>query len=214
MSPAHSERADDIFSWVGIIMYLPTQDAEQREAITRRFAQYNALCRDKLWPVYGAHQHWAKIEMPESADELTHLRRRLDTRVMLNVLEAHEAHGAVMGAPRVATDVAVARSAGLEWAQDNEDAVRWLLHHALTGEGAEAAVATGRSEAAAAEAEAAAVAGSRVESQQRRHQRRLGWVRAAQIRTAAARQWLEELEADPARFLPQVRGTDTPRIRH
>jgi fumarate hydratase class I len=26
--------------------------------------------------------------------------------------------------------------------------------------------------------------------------------------------WLEELEADPARFLPQVRGTDTPRIRH
>jgi hypothetical protein len=114
---------------------------------------------------------------------------------MLNVLEAHEAHGAVMGAPRVATDVAVARSAGLEWAQDNEDAVRWLLHHALTGEGAEAAVATGRSEAAAAEAEAAAVAGSRVESQQRRHQRRLGWVRAAQIRTAAARQWLEELEA-------------------
>ena len=124
-----------------------------------------------------------------------HLRRRLDTRVMLNVLEAHEAHGAVMGAPRVATDVAVARSAGLEWAQDNEDAVRWLLHHALTGEGAEAAVATGRSEAAAAEAEAAAVAGSRVEAQQRRHQRRLGWVRAAQIRTAAARQWLEELEA-------------------
>ena len=124
-----------------------------------------------------------------------HLRRRLDTRVMLNVLEAHVAHGAVMGAPRVAPDVAVARSAGLEWAQDNEDAVRWLLHHALTGEGAEAAVAMGRSEAAAAEAEAAAVAGSRVEAEQRRHQRRLGWVRAARIRTAAARQWHEELEA-------------------
>lgn len=83
MSPAHSEQADDIFSWVGIIMYLPTQDAEQREAITRRFAQYNALCRDKLWPVYGAHQHWAKIEMPESADELTHLRRRLAARFPL-----------------------------------------------------------------------------------------------------------------------------------
>ena len=27
---------DSVFSWVGIIMYLPTEDPEQREAITQR----------------------------------------------------------------------------------------------------------------------------------------------------------------------------------
>merc|ERR1712023_346710 len=49
MSPAHSQSADDIFCWVGIIMYLPTQVKEERDAITKRFWQYNKLCRDNLW---------------------------------------------------------------------------------------------------------------------------------------------------------------------
>ena len=66
--------------------YLPTQEPEQRDAITKRFWQYNALCREKLWPVYGAHQHWAKIEVPDTAVELTHVRRRLAARFPLGEL--------------------------------------------------------------------------------------------------------------------------------
>lgn len=46
--PATPQRlpADTLHSWVGIIMYLPTEDAQQREAITNRcaFAVYCALC--------------------------------------------------------------------------------------------------------------------------------------------------------------------------
>ena len=44
-------------------MYLPTDDTEQRKAITDSFWEYNKLCRDKLWAKYGCHQHWAKIEL-------------------------------------------------------------------------------------------------------------------------------------------------------
>ena len=36
MSPAYSREADTIHSWVGIIMYLPTEDAAQRAAISKR----------------------------------------------------------------------------------------------------------------------------------------------------------------------------------
>jgi len=80
MSPAHSERPDDLFTWVGIIMYLPTQEKEQRDAITQRFWDYNAHCRRKLWSKFGAHQHWAKIEIPDSVDELQWVRARLAER--------------------------------------------------------------------------------------------------------------------------------------
>ena len=86
MSPAHSDDADGLFSWVGIIMYLPTQEAAQREAITARFWEYNALCRAALWPRYGAHQHWAKIELPASAAELETMRGRLAERFPLEEL--------------------------------------------------------------------------------------------------------------------------------
>merc|ERR1712087_730125 len=37
MSPAHSSSAKDLHSWVGIIMYLPTEDAAERAAITAKF---------------------------------------------------------------------------------------------------------------------------------------------------------------------------------
>lgn len=40
-----------------------------RDAITRRFWEYNGMCRRELWPKYDAHQHWAKIEMPEDEEE-------------------------------------------------------------------------------------------------------------------------------------------------
>ena len=34
LSPAFSPRGDDIFSWVGIIMYLGSDDPEVRDAVT------------------------------------------------------------------------------------------------------------------------------------------------------------------------------------
>ena len=67
MSPAYSENSDEIFSWVGVIMYLPpSQTPAQRAEITRAFWDYTS----KLTPLfeeYGAHAHWAKIELPSSS---------------------------------------------------------------------------------------------------------------------------------------------------
>ena len=48
---------------VGIIMYLPTTDEKQREAITERFFEYRKSTQHQLWDTYGAHEHWAKIEV-------------------------------------------------------------------------------------------------------------------------------------------------------
>ena len=86
MSPAHSEGDDDLHSWVGIIMYLPPDDEPQRAAITKRFWEYNALCRQELWPKYGCHQHWAKIEVPDSPEELAKMRARLGEKYPLSEL--------------------------------------------------------------------------------------------------------------------------------
>ena len=88
MSPAHSAGEDDLHSWVGIIMYLPTQEEEQRTAITKRFWEYNQLCREKLWSKFGCHQHWAKIELPDDEEGIRAMRRRLAERFPLEELHA------------------------------------------------------------------------------------------------------------------------------
>lgn len=36
LSPVSSNTPDSLHSWVGIIMYIPTQDPAQREAISKR----------------------------------------------------------------------------------------------------------------------------------------------------------------------------------
>jgi L-galactono-1,4-lactone dehydrogenase len=48
MSPAYSD-CGEISSWVGIIMYLPTDEEQQRDAITQAFFQYRDLCKSELW---------------------------------------------------------------------------------------------------------------------------------------------------------------------
>nr|WKK54373.1 eAncGLDH [synthetic construct] len=80
MSPASSSSPDSIFSWVGIIMYLPTADEAQRKAITEAFRQYRKLTQTRLWDQYSAHEHWAKIEVPEDKEELAALQERLRKR--------------------------------------------------------------------------------------------------------------------------------------
>ncbi|XP_076925524.1 L-galactono-1,4-lactone dehydrogenase, mitochondrial-like [Bidens hawaiensis] len=79
MSPASSE-SNDIFSWVGIIMYLPTTDARQRKRITEEFFHYRHLTQARFWDKYSSYEHWAKIEVPKDKDELAALQARLRER--------------------------------------------------------------------------------------------------------------------------------------
>ncbi|OIV90348.1 hypothetical protein TanjilG_21790 [Lupinus angustifolius] len=80
LSPASSPSEDDIFSWVGIIMYLPTTDARQRKDITEEFFHYRRLTQAKLWDHYSAFEHWAKIEVPKNKEELAAVQERLRKR--------------------------------------------------------------------------------------------------------------------------------------
>jgi len=57
MSPAHSPNARDVFSWVGIIMYLPPHGEQQRQAITDKFFEY-ARAIEPLVKEYGGKIHW------------------------------------------------------------------------------------------------------------------------------------------------------------
>ncbi|KAL6138024.1 hypothetical protein ACLB2K_063312 [Fragaria x ananassa] len=80
MSPASSLKEDNIFSWVGIIMYLPTTDARQRKDITEEFFHYRHLTQTRLWDTYSSYEHWAKIEVPKDKEQLTALQARLRKR--------------------------------------------------------------------------------------------------------------------------------------
>nr|XP_024393620.1 L-galactono-1,4-lactone dehydrogenase, mitochondrial-like [Physcomitrium patens]PNR41397.1 hypothetical protein PHYPA_018800 [Physcomitrium patens] len=84
LSPAFDPSPDNIYSWVGIIMYLPTADEKQREAITQRFFEYRKSTQYLLWDSYGAHEHWAKIEVPTNENALAWVRERLRHRYPLD----------------------------------------------------------------------------------------------------------------------------------
>jgi L-galactono-1,4-lactone dehydrogenase len=79
--------ADAVHSWVGVIMYLPTSDPEQRDAITKAFrTRYAARVVEKqMMPRYGAAWHWAKIEPPSTGDagDLRRMRLALARRYPL-----------------------------------------------------------------------------------------------------------------------------------
>ncbi len=68
MSPAYCEDPTALYSWVGIIMYLPTTEPDQRKRIAQAFIKYRDACKVALWEKYGCAEHWAKIEKPK--DEL------------------------------------------------------------------------------------------------------------------------------------------------
>ena len=82
MSPAHSVNPRDVHSWVGIIMYLPTDDSATRAAITDAFREYAELCERELLPKYGAKWHWAKLELGDDPQRQQwvqqYLRERYD----------------------------------------------------------------------------------------------------------------------------------------
>lgn len=77
MSPAHAENPTDVHSWVGIIMYLPTEDPTTRAAITDAFNHYARLCETEIMPKYGAKWHWAKLEPGEDEERLARIQQYL-----------------------------------------------------------------------------------------------------------------------------------------
>ena len=61
MSPAYSEDENDIFSWLGCIHYIPTQNENERKEISESFRKYSRIM-DQLCDKHNAIGHWAKIE--------------------------------------------------------------------------------------------------------------------------------------------------------
>lgn len=81
MSPS-SGSPESLFSWVGIIMYLPEGQGEEekRMDVTRRFMDYRNIVDKNLLSRYDAVEHWAKIEIPETPSETRAMRTRLEKR--------------------------------------------------------------------------------------------------------------------------------------
>lgn len=81
MSPAGekpTKELADIYSWVGIIMYLPDASLgnDTRERITCAFKEYKSLCEERLWQDVHAVEHWAKVELPDTEEGRARLRNR------------------------------------------------------------------------------------------------------------------------------------------
>eukprot|EP01026_Neomeris_dumetosa_P031392 TRINITY_DN24904_c0_g1_i1.p1 TRINITY_DN24904_c0_g1~~TRINITY_DN24904_c0_g1_i1.p1 ORF type:complete len:658 (-),score=88.13 TRINITY_DN24904_c0_g1_i1:404-2377(-) len=85
MSPVYDEEdpQGNVYSWVGIIMYLPTQDELLRNQITDAFQKYSKMMETELMPQYSATYHWAKIEVPMEGEELGYYQRFLARRYPL-----------------------------------------------------------------------------------------------------------------------------------
>ena len=75
-------------------MYMP--DDESRTDVTARFRDYTRIM-NKLSEKFGAHAHWAKIELPrtnraDSMLQITRLRRRLRERFDIKSFNDARAH--------------------------------------------------------------------------------------------------------------------------
>jgi L-galactono-1,4-lactone dehydrogenase len=101
MSPAYSSNPEDIFCWVGIIMYMPlNQSAEQRDEIRKTFDSY-CQALQPLMDRHNAQIHWAKIELPSESkgsaarlDELRQgIRRRYPVRKFQEIRKALDPEG-------------------------------------------------------------------------------------------------------------------------
>eukprot|EP01023_Acetabularia_acetabulum_P056256 TRINITY_DN6529_c0_g1_i10.p3 TRINITY_DN6529_c0_g1~~TRINITY_DN6529_c0_g1_i10.p3 ORF type:complete len:171 (-),score=28.76 TRINITY_DN6529_c0_g1_i10:366-878(-) len=87
MSPVYNEEIEDaqksVYSWVGIIMYLPTDDEETRNMISDKFGEYSRMLEMEIMPEFNATYHWAKIEVPMGGEELGYYQRMLARRYPL-----------------------------------------------------------------------------------------------------------------------------------
>jgi L-galactono-1,4-lactone dehydrogenase len=92
MSPAYSTNPDEVFSWIGIIMYIPASSTpQQRDEIRKQFSKYCSAIQPLL-EEYNAQVHWAKIELPNRNDmtedeynnAIDRMRLRLSAKYPLN----------------------------------------------------------------------------------------------------------------------------------
>lgn len=85
MSPAYGLN-DSLHCWVGIIMYLPTE--EHRKEITSVFkGRYCDMAREVGAP-YDAVSHWGKLELPETGSNFLKLRHLMKQRYPLEKFNA------------------------------------------------------------------------------------------------------------------------------
>ncbi|KAF5832906.1 hypothetical protein DUNSADRAFT_11056 [Dunaliella salina] len=87
LSPVAGE-ADEVFSWVGIIMYLP-EDPATRERVTDAFRAYARIVEERLMPCFNATWHWAKLEVPQSEAERKKLQARISKRYPVDKVGAY-----------------------------------------------------------------------------------------------------------------------------
>ena len=90
LSPARSTTEDALFSWVGIIMYLPSDDERVRKRIGDAFWRYKGRCESDLWPAYGALEHWAKVEGDSNVQE--RLKKRLGDDALTRFADARKTY--------------------------------------------------------------------------------------------------------------------------
>lgn len=89
MSPAHGPMGS-LFSWVGIIMYLPLSESDKdeqlRQDITHRFNRdYCDLLREiGQLAKYNAVSHWAKLEVPNTIADLIKMKQSLGRKYPLD----------------------------------------------------------------------------------------------------------------------------------
>lgn len=79
LSPAYSPNAEDIFSWVGVIMYITPEEKEA--AIRQKFKEY-AMQHADLTFKYGGVFHWGKVDLAfhEGQRRLEDLQRNFRER--------------------------------------------------------------------------------------------------------------------------------------
>ena len=87
LSPAASPDSSGLYSWIGIIMYLPLNDTKSRALVTRRFESYVSLMRGALEGLQ-AQEHWAKIELPGDSTEREEMVRRVRGRYPVDRVKA------------------------------------------------------------------------------------------------------------------------------
>jgi L-galactono-1,4-lactone dehydrogenase len=90
MSPVYSQHPHEVFSWIGVIMYLPpNQSPEQRSVIQEAFQGY-IQAMQSLVEEYDAQVHWAKIEIPMKEENVLEvMRRRVQARYPIRVYNAY-----------------------------------------------------------------------------------------------------------------------------
>ena len=79
LSPAFGP-PDGLHCWVGIIMYLPTDEESQRRDITRAFKNEYCCLMKHVGEKVDAASHWAKLEMPNTPEGIQELQRHMRAR--------------------------------------------------------------------------------------------------------------------------------------